>query len=64
MIQQASAMGLLRTILIILLIYFGIKIHEGNPRDQLKHRQPDKMYHFLSKITGFLYKIDDYSAKT
>ncbi|MDH7912618.1 DUF4834 family protein [Winogradskyella sp. SYSU M77433] len=26
MIQQASAMGLLRTILIILLIYFGIKI--------------------------------------
>ncbi|MAX69769.1 MAG: DUF4834 domain-containing protein [Flavobacteriaceae bacterium] len=26
MIQEASAMGLLRTILIILLIYFGIKI--------------------------------------
>lgn len=26
MIQEASAMGLLRTILIILLVYFGIKI--------------------------------------
>ena len=52
-------------------VYFGIKKYVRAILEvktvgdvELKLRQLDKRYHFLSKIIGFLYKIDDYSTKT